>query len=71
MKFAICNEIFQGWQLDATLNYASRLGYSAVELAPFTLANSVVEISSAQRQADLRVGRPGPKSKSRAFTGCW
>ena len=50
MKFAICNEIFQGWQLDATLNYASRLGYSAVELAPFTLANSVVDISSAQRQ---------------------
>jgi sugar phosphate isomerase/epimerase len=51
MKFAICNEIFQGWKLDDTLAYAARIGYSAVEIAPFTLANSVNDISATERQA--------------------
>jgi sugar phosphate isomerase/epimerase len=50
MKFAICNEIFQGWKLEDTLACASRLGYKGLEIAPFTLANSVTEVSSTQRQ---------------------
>jgi sugar phosphate isomerase/epimerase len=50
MKFAICNEIFKGWKLDDTLGYAKQLGYSAVEIAPFTLADSVTAISAAERQ---------------------
>ncbi len=49
MKFAICNEIFKDWKLEDTLAYAKRLGYSAVEIAPFTLANSVTDISPAER----------------------
>ena len=51
MKFAICNEIFQGWKLEDTLACAARLGYAGVEIAPFTLANSVTDISAAERQA--------------------
>jgi sugar phosphate isomerase/epimerase len=50
MKFAICNEIFKGWKLEDTLSYAKRLGYSAVEIAPFTLADSVTGISRGERQ---------------------
>jgi len=50
VKFAICNEIFKGWKLDDTLPYARRLGYSAVEIAPFTLADSVTDISAPERQ---------------------
>ena len=50
MKFAICNEIFQGWKLEDTLAYAARLGYAGVEIAPFTLANSVTDISAGERQ---------------------
>jgi sugar phosphate isomerase/epimerase len=50
MKFAICNEIFQGWKLEDTMAYAARLGYSGLEIAPFTLANSVNDISAADRQ---------------------
>lgn len=50
MKFAICNEIFQGWQLNDVLGYAAKIGYHGVEVAPFTLANSVADISSAQRE---------------------
>ncbi len=50
MNFAICNEIFQGWKIDDVFAYAARLGYGAVEIAPFTLANSVTDISAAERQ---------------------
>ena len=50
MRFAICNEIYQGWQLEDTLAHAARLGYAGVEIAPFTLANSVTEISATERQ---------------------
>lgn len=50
MKFAICNEIFKGWKLEDTFSYVKRLGYSAVEIAPFTLADSVTAISPAERQ---------------------
>jgi sugar phosphate isomerase/epimerase len=50
MKFGICNEIFRDWEIDAVLAYAARLGYDGVEVAPFTLARTVNEISAAQRQ---------------------
>jgi sugar phosphate isomerase/epimerase len=50
MKFAICNEIFQGWNLPEVFGYVAKLGYDAIEIAPFTLANSVNDISADQRQ---------------------
>jgi sugar phosphate isomerase/epimerase len=50
MKFAICNEIFHGWKLDDIFAYAARVGYDGVEIAPFTLANSVTEISTQERR---------------------
>ena len=50
MKFAICNEIFRDWKIEDIFAYAAKLGYDAVEIAPFTLANSVIDISSNERQ---------------------
>lgn len=50
MKFAICNEIFQGWKIEDTFAYAAKAGYDGVEIAPFTLANSVNDISAGERQ---------------------
>ncbi len=50
MKFAICNEIFQGWNIQDTLAYAAKAGYAGVEIAPFTLANSVTDISAGERR---------------------
>jgi sugar phosphate isomerase/epimerase len=50
MKFAICNEIFKGWALEEIFAYASKLGYEGVEIAPFTIADSVTSISAAERQ---------------------
>src|SRR5580658_1227964 len=60
MRFAICNEIFQGWANEAVLKYCAKLGYGGLEIAPFTLAKSVSEISPQQRrqlrEAAARVG---------------
>ena len=53
MQFGICNEIFQGWTLPDTFAYAARAGYDLVEIAPFTIAKYVTEISAAQR-AEIR-----------------
>jgi sugar phosphate isomerase/epimerase len=49
MKFAICNEIFRGWDIADTFAYAAKAGYAAVEIAPFTIANSVTEIPPVER----------------------
>lgn len=50
VRFAICNEIYQGWKLEDSLAHAAQLGYAGVEIAPFTLANSVTDLSSGERQ---------------------
>jgi sugar phosphate isomerase/epimerase len=50
MKFAICSEIFQGWPLPRIFSYAAELGYGAVEIAPFTISDSVVNISPEERR---------------------
>jgi sugar phosphate isomerase/epimerase len=49
VRLAICNEIFQGWAIADVFTYAARIGYDAVELAPFTLAASVTDIPAAER----------------------
>jgi sugar phosphate isomerase/epimerase len=49
MLFCICNELFQGWELRRVMEYCKGLGYHAVEIAPFTLANSVQDITPNER----------------------
>ena len=49
MRFAICNEIFQGWTPNDTFQYAAKTGYDAVEIAPFTLAKYVTDIPPTDR----------------------
>jgi len=50
MKFAICNEIFQGWNIQDTLEYAAKSGYDAVEIVPFTIAKCVGDIPADERR---------------------
>jgi len=50
MKFAICNEIFQGWKLEDAMLFAARTGYDAIEIAPFTLADHVTAVSATERR---------------------
>ncbi len=38
MKLGICNELFEGWEFSRICEVCSRMGYSGLELAPFTLA---------------------------------
>jgi len=54
MRFAICNELFQGWELPRVMRYCAQLGYHAVEIAPFTLANHVEQITPEERRAIRR-----------------
>ena len=49
MKFGICNEIFKDWSLEDTFAFAKKAGYDQVEIAPFTIAKSVLDISAAER----------------------
>ena len=49
MRFSICNEIFKGWKIEDIFSYAARIGYDGVEIAPFTLADSVTQLSAARR----------------------
>lgn len=51
MKFAICNETFQDWPLERGFQFASECGYEGVEIAPFTIALDVREISPDARAA--------------------
>ena len=53
MKLATCNEYFEGWSIEEVFRYAAEIGYDGVEIAPFTLAPSVVDIS-AQRRQEIR-----------------
>lgn len=50
MRFAICNEIFKDWKIDDVFTYCARIGYGAVEVAPFTLAKHVTDIPAAERR---------------------
>jgi sugar phosphate isomerase/epimerase len=53
MKFAICNELFEGWGFDRVCRFAKQVGYDGLELAPFTLAPLITDLS-ASRRAELR-----------------
>jgi sugar phosphate isomerase/epimerase len=54
MKISICNELFQGWPIEKVFEYAAKLGYDGVEIAPYTLADSVTEIPPKRRSAIRR-----------------
>jgi sugar phosphate isomerase/epimerase len=49
MKFAICSEIFKDWAVEDAIAGAARYGYDAIEIAPFTVANSVLEVTTDRR----------------------
>ena len=47
MKFAICNEMFHEveWEIEKQFEVAAETGFDGIEIAPFTLAGSVHEIT--------------------------
>jgi len=49
-RLALCNEVLAPWDLARQCEYASRLGYRALEVAPYTLAEDPATITEAQAQ---------------------
>jgi sugar phosphate isomerase/epimerase len=54
MRFAICNELFEGWAFDRVCRFVRSVGYEGLELAPFTLAPLITDLDPRQR-AELRM----------------
>ncbi len=53
MKYAICNETFEGWDHERVCRFVGQLGYQGLEIAPFTLARLVTDVT-AERRRELR-----------------
>ncbi len=50
MRYAICNETFEGWDHRRVCEFVAGLGYRGLEIAPFTLAGRVTDVSPEQRR---------------------
>jgi sugar phosphate isomerase/epimerase len=50
IKLGICNELFEGWELGRVCRVIKELGYDGVEIAPFTLAPRITDLSPARRR---------------------
>jgi D-psicose/D-tagatose/L-ribulose 3-epimerase len=48
MRIALCNEVLGHLSLEQQCEYAARLGYDGLEIAPFTLADAPETISAAE-----------------------
>jgi sugar phosphate isomerase/epimerase len=50
MRYAICNETFEGWEHERVCRLVAGLGYQGLELAPFTLAPRITDVPPDQRR---------------------
>lgn len=55
MKFAICNELYEGWEFGRLCRAVRSTGYTGLEIAPFTLAPLITEVTASQRAEYRRV----------------
>src|SRR5262249_37475830 len=49
MRYAICNETFEGWDHARVCRTVAEVGYQGLEVAPFTLAPRVMDVTAEQR----------------------
>lgn len=50
MKFAICHELFENWDWERQCQFIASTGYTGIELAPFTQAPRITDVSAARRR---------------------
>jgi sugar phosphate isomerase/epimerase len=55
MRIALCNEVLAGMPLQRQCEYAARLGYDGLEIAPFTLSDAPEKISTTEAEGIRRV----------------
>jgi sugar phosphate isomerase/epimerase len=53
MRYAICNETFEGWDHARVCRFVADTGYQGLEVAPFTIAPRVTDVP-AERRRELR-----------------
>ncbi len=56
-RYAMCNELFEGWTLERVCTFLAQVGYEAVELAPYTLCMRVTDVTAAERTRIARTIR--------------
>lgn len=49
MKFAICQELFVDWDWERQCRFIAEVGYTGIEVAPFTLAPRITDVSPERR----------------------
>jgi len=54
-RLALCNEVLAPWSFEQQCDYASRLGYRGLEVAPYTLAEDPRAITAAQATGWRRI----------------
>ena len=57
MKFAICNETFQGWTFEDTCEQVKKSGYDGLEIAPFTLKDDPRDLTEEEAAAYAKTVR--------------
>ncbi|HEY7156662.1 MAG TPA: sugar phosphate isomerase/epimerase family protein [Gemmataceae bacterium] len=50
MRYAICNETFEGWDHERICRHVAGLGYRGLEIAPFTLGRLITDVSAVRRR---------------------
>jgi sugar phosphate isomerase/epimerase len=50
LRLGICNELFEGWEFSEVCKTVKALGYDGLEIAPFTLAPRIADISASRRR---------------------
>jgi sugar phosphate isomerase/epimerase len=53
MRFAMCNELYENWSFGDTCRFLKQAGYGGVEVAPFTLAPRITDVTR-ERRSELR-----------------
>ncbi len=50
MRYDICNETFEGWEHARVCRFVAEVGYTGLELAPFTLAPLITDVNAERRR---------------------